>query len=68
MDERASREVSTEFLLQLAPVRRHHPIAVPEEVEFEIEASACGQVLSLHRHSSCCDGGPGSGLLPENRC
>jgi hypothetical protein len=52
MDERASREVSTEFLLQLAPVRRRYPIGIPEEVEFEIEASACGQIVSLHRHGS----------------
>jgi hypothetical protein len=55
MDERASREVSTEFLLQLAPVRRHHPIATSEEVEFEIEASACGHIVSLHRHGACYD-------------
>lgn len=65
MDERASREVSTEFLLQLAPVRRHHPLATPEEVEFEIEASACGQILSLHRHGACYHDDPDP---PANPC
>ena len=60
-------EVSTEFLLRLAPVKPRAPrrgesrrygrptLTTPEEVEFELEASASGQVLSLHFHGSCYD-------------
>jgi hypothetical protein len=60
-------EVSTEFLLRLAPVRHRDDrrgdsrrfgrptLITPEEIEFELEASASGQVLSLHFHGSCYD-------------
>jgi hypothetical protein len=59
-------EVSTEFLLRLAPVKRREArrgdnrwfgrrSSTPEEVEFELEAAASGQVLSLHFHGSCYD-------------
>ena len=54
MAERTSQpdaEVSTEFLLRLAPVRHWDA----EEVEFELEAAASGQVLSLHFYGSCYD-------------
>jgi hypothetical protein len=48
-------EVSAEFSLRLAPVKRgrrpaYHSIITPEEVEFELEASASGHIVSLHRH------------------
>ena len=53
MDQRNSRpdafEVSTEFLLRLAPVR----LRETEEVEFELEAAASGQIVSLHFHGPC---------------
>lgn len=62
-------EVSTEFLLRLAPVRhrdarrgenrrsRRQTLTTPEEVEFELEASASGQVLSLHFHGKSAEAG-----------
>ncbi len=51
----AGTEVSAEFALRLAPVKRarcpaYHSIIMPEEVEFELEASASGHIVSLHRH------------------
>jgi len=53
MEQRNSRpdasEVSTEFLLRLAPVR----LRETEEVEFELEAAASGQIVSLHFHGPC---------------